>query len=328
VSNSAPIQAEVDFPEYNRRVAFDLEYDLIGGSAECLHVFEEGHAQLVEAIEGEDETLLQKIAEQFNLCDASSLKYKDNAHLFLGDGVLEVPAQSNDPSCNFDMCSIEKVCSYAEQQRKYNSSKSSWEILADIRRIQRGDDGKCNKMDWQGTLDFLASPEEAMRGGLRSWLWQTCVEFGFYITCEFSSDCPYAKGYHPVQQDLEICRYAFGISGEEVYESVRQTLEYYGDERHLKGSRIVSVNGNVDPWSTLARIDSEDESDGTSLLPVYNVEGASHHFWTHPVKASDGQNILEARAFIYKTIMRWLDLDDNHDPLNSNISFGSSQADN
>lgn len=309
VSNSAPIQAEVDYPEYNNRVAFDLQYDRIGGSRECLHVFQEGHDQIANAIQGTDDALLDKMAKQFHVCNATSLKNKKNAQLFLGDGVLVVPAQSNDPVCDHEMCNVQKMCSYVEHEQRYNITKASWEILADMANLQRqrrDKNGECQTMEWKELLDILASPEQGKEGGARSWLWQTCTEFGFYQTCEYNSDCPYAKGYHPIQQDLEICEYAFGISPREVYESVQQTLEYYGDHRELKGgSRILSVNGNVDPWSTLARIDDDDDDD-SSLLPVFNAEGASHHFWTHEVKPSDGQSVVEARVFIYKTVMDWL----------------------
>ena len=135
---------------------------------------------------------------------------------------------------------------------------------------------ECITVDWKGTLDFIKDPEKAMGGGLRSWLWQTCTEFGFYQTCETNSSCPYGKGYHTLGQDFQICDYAFGISKTEVLESIEQTKEYYGGNKLLQGgSRIVSVNGNVDPWATLARDDDTPNSDDP-LLPTFMVEGASH----------------------------------------------------
>ena len=111
VSNSAPVQAEVDMASYNNRVAFDLQYDLVGGSATCFRIFEEGHAQLVNALENNDASLLQHIGERFNLCDPSELLDRGNAQEFLGDGVVELHIQSNDPSCQEEMCNIEKVSS-------------------------------------------------------------------------------------------------------------------------------------------------------------------------------------------------------------------------
>lgn len=109
VSNSAPIQAKIDMASYNDWVAFDLQYEFVGGSEECLHIFQEGHAQLVDGLEKGDASLLNNIAEQFNLCDASDLKELGNAQEFLGDGVVELRIQSNDPSCQEEMCNIEQV---------------------------------------------------------------------------------------------------------------------------------------------------------------------------------------------------------------------------
>jgi serine protease 16 len=210
------------------------------------------------------------------------------------------------------------MCSFIQEQRK-NESKASWEILADMAR-QRNTKRKCQELDWYKTLEFLASPQKARVGGLRSWLWQTCTEFGFYQTCTVDSFCPYAKGFHGLDQDLEICSFAFGIEAEEVFESVQQTLEYYGDHRELKGgSRILSVNGNVDPWETLARTNyttrqhhgsKKEGNEEEELLPVFMVKAASHHFWTHAVKATDVKEIREARAFIYNTVMKWLGIND------------------
>ena len=113
VSNSAPIQAKLDMSSYNDWVAFDLQYESVGGSDDCLHIFQEGHEQLVDALENGDASLLNNIAEQFNLCDASDLKELGNAQEFLGDGVVELPVQSNDPSCQEEMCNIEQVSNMA-----------------------------------------------------------------------------------------------------------------------------------------------------------------------------------------------------------------------
>lgn len=53
------------------------------------------------------------------------------------------------------------------------------EVLATISKIQRKDDDEeCLELDWNATLRYLAS-SEAQKEGLRSWLWQTCAEFGF-----------------------------------------------------------------------------------------------------------------------------------------------------
>ncbi|CAB9515139.1 Thymus-specific serine protease [Seminavis robusta] len=306
VSNSAPIQASLDMPSYNDRVGFDLQYERIGGSQDCLQIFREGHAQLVAAVEGDDTGLKQDIADAFHLCNASILLDKQNVQSWIGDGVVMVPAQSNDPTCNADhnpLCNIDKLCSFALQQQQHsNGTSNAWHVLAALAKQQQHSDD-CLDINWNKTLDYYADPKKGVQGGLRSWLWQTCTEFGFYQTCEEDSSCPYARGYHTLEEDFEICKYAFGIEPEEVRESIQQSIEYYGGWQLKGGSRILSVNGNVDPWSTQARVNSTDE-----LLPVYNAKGASHHFWTHRVKDTDDIEVQKARKFIYETVQKWLGL--------------------
>ena len=115
VSNSAPVTPTLDFYQYNNMVASDLMNTDIGGSRECLDIIREGHKDISEALIGpvsSDETR-SKIANLFNVCEGeTALKDEMNARLFAGDGVIFIPAQANDPSCDSDLCNIEKVRFY------------------------------------------------------------------------------------------------------------------------------------------------------------------------------------------------------------------------
>jgi hypothetical protein len=48
------------------------------------------------------------------------------------------------------------------------------------------------------------------------------------------------------------------------------------------------------------------KSSNTADRPVYHVPGASHHFWTNPVRPTDSKEVQEARAIIFDTLLRWL----------------------
>ena len=186
--------------------------------------------------------------------------------------------------------------------------------------------GECVDIDWEKMISWLSS-DTAKEDGTRSWLWQTCTEMGFYQTCEENSTCPYGKGYHTVDQDLEICERAFGIDAELVPKNVKDTLTHYGGW-DMKGSRILSVNGNVDPWSALSM--NEGGVNSTDMPTYWSVSfflvnivlqfyfwliqkliilimttqlGASHHFWTHEVKDSDGDTVQATRDMIYNWVI-------------------------
>ena len=118
VSNSAPVQVKLDFSAYKDRVAWDLENEGIGGSKECLNIVKQGHMDIETALDlsfrGDDilsKGSIKKIAQLFNICGgAEKLETLPNINVFIGDGVIYVPAQENDPYCVGDLCNIDKVC--------------------------------------------------------------------------------------------------------------------------------------------------------------------------------------------------------------------------
>lgn len=46
----------------------------------------------------------------FGMCDTSSLQKLSSRILFAGDGVVFLPIQENDPSCDDTLCNIKAVC--------------------------------------------------------------------------------------------------------------------------------------------------------------------------------------------------------------------------
>lgn len=119
VSSSAPVQPELDFSQYYDHIAQDLKDATIGGSDACHDIFVEGHEEIVNALEGksfpdQEEAggdVIEYIAQLFNVCDgADVIRDNDrNIGVFIGDGVISVPSQANDPSCKKDLCNIQKV---------------------------------------------------------------------------------------------------------------------------------------------------------------------------------------------------------------------------
>jgi serine protease 16 len=192
----------------------------------------------------------------FNLCDESALEDEDNQHTFAGDGVIFVPSQSNDPACEDELCNIDKLCTailHASHSSRH-SSTSSMEALARISSLQNTislpfghSKTSCITADYNATIAFLSNEQQSKVQGTRSWVYQTCTEFGFYQTCDINSNCPFAKGFHTVESDLDMCLEAFGIDGGSVKRSIDESNDVYGGFG-IEGDRIMFVNGDVDPW--------------------------------------------------------------------------------
>ena len=118
VSSSAPLQATLDFSKYYDHVAWDLADETVGGSEQCRKIFEEGHAQVVDALEGRSfpdehdagDVPVEYIVNLFNVCDGvDAFKIRRNVEVFMGDGIVSGASQENDPSCKEELCNIQKV---------------------------------------------------------------------------------------------------------------------------------------------------------------------------------------------------------------------------
>lgn len=311
VSNSAPLQVTFEFTEYMDVYANALSNPIVGGSQECLGIIHSAHedlaSQLSAALKEDDNETLENIANMFDICGGvDSLKVEKNVNSFLGDGLVFFDVQENDPHCDGDLCSIEKFCTNITESAS-SSNLSNIEILARLSRAMEG--GECKDISWEEMIDFLSS-DEAQVGGTRSWLWQTCTEVGFYQTCVVDSSCPFARGYHKISDDLEICERAFGIENSEqiVKDNVESTLIEYGGW-NIRASNILSTNGDIDPWSAKSFSNNPgkdpDDMKKNNLQSYWSI-GASHHFWTHGPVGSDGFGIMRTREVIYDWILQIL----------------------
>lgn len=286
ISNSAPVQGLLDFGQYENHVGNVLkQYD------NCFDIVHDGHAALLKYLQTEGGT--KYIADLFHICNTTSLSIERNWESWLGDGVVSIGTQENDPSCTDDLCNIPKKCAFLSDHYRQalietssDHAQSSMAVLAKLSGIQN--ENACVDLDWDGQVRYIANPSN---NWIRSWLWQTCTEFGFYQTCQ-SDACPFAP-VHFVDMDLELCQRAFDVDN--VAENIRETNRWSGGWTTTKDQRehIYSVIGSTDPWSEL------------TVLDAYVVEGASHHFWTHPPRDSDDVNVQRARERIYAKVLEW-----------------------
>lgn len=181
VSSSSPLQPVVDMQGYNNVVAESMSSVDVGGSTACLDAIVEGHATIGAELRSDDG--IKSLEVQFNICTPNTLKDKKNQEVFAGDGVVYLPAQSNDPSCSTAYCNIASICTLMTNTTIGTPIKR----LAALSAIQNG--GRCVNPSYDAMIKYYtvtANPE-------RSWLYQTCTEWGFYQTCEVGSKCPYTQ---------------------------------------------------------------------------------------------------------------------------------------
>jgi len=289
VSSSAPLQAQVDMEGYNNVVASSMAAASVGGSQACLDTIIEGHRVIGQQLETADGR--RNLEKTFNFCIPGTLEDPLNREQFAGDGVVYLPVQSNDPACTAPYCDINSICQLLTNETLGDS-------VARLAALSSAQSAACTVVSYSAMTQFWSNSTNPDR----TWLYQTCTEWGFYQTCNTGSSCPYTQGLHTVKVDLDLCAAAFDISPTEVNRQIQQAINTYGGS-DLQATKIMYVNAEIDPWhanSVSIPPVSEQES------PVYWVNGASHHFWTHPILSTDSEEVNKARQAIWIQVDAWL----------------------
>lgn len=62
----------------------------------------------------------------FKLCDTSALEDESARITFAGDGVVWLPVEENDPSCDETLCNIKAVCNYITNGKNGSEARLFW----------------------------------------------------------------------------------------------------------------------------------------------------------------------------------------------------------
>uniref|UniRef100_A0A2K6LJ61 Serine protease 16 n=1 Tax=Rhinopithecus bieti TaxID=61621 RepID=A0A2K6LJ61_RHIBE len=143
---------------------------------------------------------------------------------------------------------------------------------------------KCLSFSRAETVAQLRSTEPQLSGvGDRQWLYQTCTEFGFYVTCE-NPRCPFSQ-LPALPSQLDLCEKVFGLSALSVAQAVAQTNSYYGGQTP-GASQVLFVNGDTDPWHVLSVTQALGSSESALLIRT-----GSHCLDMAPERPSDSPSL-------------------------------------
>uniref|UniRef100_A0A8C9DZ52 Serine protease 16 n=1 Tax=Phocoena sinus TaxID=42100 RepID=A0A8C9DZ52_PHOSS len=159
---------------------------------------------------------------------------------------------------------------------------------------------KCLSFSRAETVAQLKVTETQVAGvGDRQWLYQTCTEFGYYVTCEVPG-CPFSQ-LPALPSQLELCEQVFGFSASSIAQAVSQTNSYYGGQTP-GATQVLFVNGDIDPWHVLSITQPLGPSESALLIP-----NASHCLDMAPERPSDSPSLRLARQNIFQQLQTWLD---------------------
>ncbi|XP_022106762.1 thymus-specific serine protease-like isoform X1 [Acanthaster planci] len=282
VASSAPVRAQANFEGYNDVVAASFADPIVFGSAQCVVSIKQAFAKVEQMWKAGQ---LAQIQKDFNTCQ--DLTEPNDFKTFASNlqGEFMSAAQYNRVEGNSstigDLC--KKMMVPDPYQALVNIFKSS----------------NCSDVSFKDFLKQLQNTTFNYGSMARQWFYQTCTQFGYYQTCDKNSTCMFLP-----QVDLDYyfawCKGIYNIPAADVVEQVNFTNAYYGAD-HPRGSRVVFVDGTIDPWHALSVLTNLPED----LKSIF-MKGTSHCADMAPYNPDDTPALKAGRLAIEKVVSDWL----------------------
>lgn len=279
-ASSAPVQAILDFTRYFEIVSTSLG-PMVSASLASSTATIEG---LLGSTEGR-----QQLLEDFNLC--TPIVTDDDAMNFVS--TLTTPyaetVQYDDDSVRlmqFDIPTIQKLTSAADSPM--DALISVWNAYNNFTSVTN-----CTNINYQNSI--LAMQQT---GAGRSWMYQTCTEFGYFQTAE-SSKQPFSARL-TLASFVDQCEQIYGITG--LTPQIQYINNFYGGA-NIVTDNTVFANGDVDPWHALGNYQNYNlESQSATIL----ISGTAHCADLYPARSTDLPGLTAAREAQAALLREWL----------------------
>ncbi|KAM5294849.1 thymus-specific serine protease [Glossophaga mutica] len=299
VASSAPVRAVLDFSAYNEVVSRSLTSTAIGGSPECHAAVSTAFAEVGRRLRAGG-TARKALRVELGACTSLG-RVEDREELLealqaLVGGAVQYDGQTGAP------LSVRQLCGLLLEGKGNGSHLAPYRGLRRAVQVVLHSLGqRCLSFSRAETLAQLRVTEPQVSGvGDRQWLYQTCTEFGFYVTCQ-GPRCPFSQ-LPALPSQLELCEKVFGLSTSSMVQAVTQTNSYYGGQTP-GATQVLFVNGDADPWHVLSVTQALGPSVSALLIP-----SASHCSDMAPERPSDTPSLRQGRQSIFQQLQTWLRL--------------------
>ncbi|ELK02665.1 Thymus-specific serine protease [Pteropus alecto] len=269
VASSAPVRAVLDFSAYN----------------ECRAAASSAFAEVARRLRA-GEAARAALRAELGAC-ASLDREEDRAELLgalqaLVGGAVQYDGQAGAPLSVRQLCGLLQAGGNRSRPAPYRGLRQAVQVV--LHSLGQ----KCLSFSRAETVAQLRVTEPQVSSvGDRQWLYQTCTEFGFYVTCE-DPGCPFSQ-LPALPSQLELCEQVFGLSTSSVAQAVAQTNSYYGGQTP-GATQVLFVNGDADPWHVLSVTQALGPSVSALLIP-----SASHCLDMAPERPSDSPSLRLGR---------------------------------
>ncbi|KAM9249320.1 thymus-specific serine protease-like [Dugong dugon] len=297
VGSSAPIQAKLNFYEYNEVIGRILS----AHNSECPKAMKEAFAILVQMLKRPK--YYSKLEKDFMLCEPIKINSpKDTTflmvnmicivHSFIREQINKIIKGEQDE------LNIDNLCDNMNDASLSSPYDRFTKIVHLFLKSKHKDCLSANYNDEleqfsNSSLDYLHIKYE------RQWFYQCCTEFGFFETTD-SKNQPFSGT--PLRYFLQLCSDVFGpeFSSDLVAQGVKTTNKYYGGF-NVNGSKIIFSNGSNDPWHHLGIT-----KDISKDLPAVFIKGEGHCADVSEQDDTDSAELIEAREKIFQILQKWL----------------------
>lgn len=288
LASSAPVLAQMDFPEY-----FEVVTNSVGPT--CAARIKEAFS----AVDGMLDTSqgCAMLERDFAACtkigsELDKIEFVEG----LSDSVAGIVQYSGDNNARGRVYNISRMCKIIED----TSFPSAYAAFAAFTLDYRTFVGEnCTDSSYAQEVAELSNTDATADGASgRSWVWQTCVEYGYFQTG--SASVPFGKRIS-LQYFTQLCQDVFGVKpASAIQAAVNNTNLWFGG-RNIASSRIVLANGSVDPWHALGLTSTVDPQ-----MPVFYIQGTAHCADLYASSADDLPALAAARNGAWTYISTWL----------------------
>lgn len=299
VSSSAPMLALIDFTDY----MVVVNNSLTAYSPDCPTQIQKANDKVIELMESGDAG--RKFLEKsFRTCEP--IVTDDDVTNFYASlsGNFEGAVQYNKDNKAFEGGSNNLTIDLLCDAMINKNVKDPLERYMNVNNIMLSlQEEKCLDASYDSMIKQLREVnwnESAAVGG-RQWTYQTCIEFGFFQSTD-SKEQPFGQTV-PVEFYIKQCKDIFGdkFDLDLLKQSIADTNTNYGGYDY-EGTRVVFVNGNIDPWHALGFYGNPPNKNTHTVF----IEGTAHCADMYPSGKEDLPSLVKARLQVGSIIGKWL----------------------
>eukprot|EP01133_Synstelium_polycarpum_P013883 gene13883-16377_t len=271
IATSAPVQPQLDFPEY-----FEVVSQSIGPS--CSAVVANVTQQVTQMLA----TNRAAVEKLFSTCDpiVSDLDVATFMESLSG-GIAEIVQYDNDNN-KYTPFNSTHMCALLEQ----GDALQSFAAFNNLFNTFSGEN--CTTSSYNS---MVAQVRDVTNNGpnaaSRLWTWQTCTEYGYFQTGE-SPNQPFSNTI-TLEWYVQQCTDIFGPPGSVYNPNTNWILSDYGG-RDLQSSETIMVNGGIDPWHALSLLTTSSPAITTAWIPT-----GAHCSELYPPLPTDSTPLILAR---------------------------------